>query len=321
LEGAFLLAGASTFLPASARADSGVIQLQQVPNDKDEGEGPDFTPPGVDSNLVASSGVNTNGFGRVQMTKKGTLQDFLVVADKLAEGPNAFNFAYGVFINDLPGSTSFSLVGVMDLVKRSSKDPRWELHYSNTGAAPPELGVADLADLAGLELRIISSPLNATPGAVYLHAILPPVLPNPSENSALKKITMSIPPAGIGSPPSPEARGTLTVKYDAIRGRSIISIKASKLTHGTGYTVFLEDAPGAGVYQELEELNEPANFPNSLSSGTLTLDTQKGTPIDYFADAVGDLAGRNIVVADPFFDAFNPLNSSIHLIATMPSIP
>jgi hypothetical protein len=51
------------------------------------------------------------------------------------------------------------------------------------------------------------------------------------------------------------------------------------------------------------------------------LDTQKGTPIDFFANTAGDLAGRTIVVVDPFFDAFIPSNSAIHLLATMPTIP
>ncbi|HVM62841.1 MAG TPA: hypothetical protein VMV72_18415 [Verrucomicrobiae bacterium] len=317
-----LLPCASILIATNSRADSGVIQLQQIPNGKDETEGADFYPPGVDTNLVISSGVNTNGHGSVVMTRNGAIQDFLVVANNLAQGPNAFNFAYGVFINDFPGSTNFSLIGVMDLVRPGKKTTTWRLEYIGTNAAPPELGVADLGDLVGLELRIIGSPLNpSNANLVFLHAILPPVLPDPAVNSGVKRVAMSIPPAGLGSPPSPYAQGTLTVKYDAVRGRTVISIKATKLTHGTGYAVFLEDAPGAGVYQEIEEMNEPIKFPNTLSSGFLTLDTQKGNPIDFFAHTPNDLAGRNIVVVDPFFDAFAPTNSSIHLIATMPSIP
>ena len=321
MEAIFVLAVALIYVPTDTKADSGVIQLQQLPNQVAESEGNDFIPPGVDTNLVLSSGVNTNGFGRVVLTKKGAVQDFLVDVTNLAPGPNAFNFAYGVFINDLPGSTNFALVGVLDLVKPGVKKPRWLLHYTQSGSAPPQLGVADLTDLAGLELRIIASPLSAGANEVFLHALLPAVLPSPSVLSGTKKIAMATPPSGIGSPPSPSAVGTLTVKYDAIRGRTIISIKASGLARGTGYTVFVENSPGAGLYQELEELNSPINFPNNLAGGTMILDTQNGTPIDWFADTAGDLAGRQIVVVDSFFDAFFPTNDSIHLMATMPTIP
>ena len=319
-EALFLSAGAFICLPTGARADSGTIQLQQIPNILDEIEGSDFIPPGVDTNLVISSGVGTNGNGRVVLTKSGGVQDFLVTANRLPPGANAFNFSYGVFIADAPGSTNFTLVGVMDLVHPGLKNTRWVLHYSQNGSAPPQLGVADLSSLSGLEIRIISSPLSPNPNKVYLHAILPPVLPDPSVLSGVKKIAMSRPAAGVGSPPSPRAEGTLTVKFDGVRGRTIISIHASKLARGTGYAVFLENAPGAGIYQELEEFNEP-KFSNAVTGGSLTLDTKKGNPIDFFADTAGDLAGRTIVVTDPFFDAFNPSDSSIHLIATMPPIP
>src|SRR5207302_7348264 len=98
LTGSLVAVGVSMLicLPTDTKADSGVIQLQQIPNQvSPETEGDDFVPAGVDSNLVLSSGVNTNGFGRVVLTKSGAVQDFLVEANNLPPGPNAFNFAFG----------------------------------------------------------------------------------------------------------------------------------------------------------------------------------------------------------------------------------
>ena len=313
-------------ITASSRpvcADSGAIQLQHLPNLAIEGEGADNKPPGVDMTLVDSSGFNTNGFGRVMLTKVNGTQTFLLDARNLAPGTTAFNFAYGVLIAAAPGSTNFNHIGVMNLVSSNAKKRRshWILRYSNVGSAPPQLGVADVAGLAGLELRIVTSPLSPSPNKVALHAILPPVLPDPTVLSALKKIAMTVPPAGPGTPPSPLAIGTLTVQHDGLKGRSVLSIQASNLSKGTGYIVFLENAPGADQYTEIDELNEPANFPNNLAGGSLRLDTIKGNALDFFASTPADLAGRKILVVDPFFDAFNPSLSSVHLMATMPAFP
>jgi hypothetical protein len=307
----------------SVQADSGAIQLQRLPNLLLEGEGVDAVPPGVDSNLVASSGIITNGFGRILMTKHKGVQTFFVEARNLPVPPNAFNFAYGVFLADFPGSTNFQQIGVLNLISHNPKHGKshWALRYSQVGGAPPQLGVEELADLDGREVRIITSPLAIDSDIVALHAVLPPVLPDPKVLSAHANIAMSVPPTGPGTPPSPDATGTLTLLFDGRNGRSLLAIHANGLAKGTGFIVFLENAPGADQYTEVDELNEPADFPNGLAGGSLVLDTKRGDALDFFASTPADLAGRRILVVDPFFDAFNPSLSSVHLMTVIPAFP
>src|SRR5262245_3605843 len=148
---------------------------------------------------------DADAFGKVELENQGAEQEFKVDGRNLPAGPGD---GFGVFVEDGVGSGTFLTVGAMAL--KSPSQGRWELNLEHSGGAPPQLGVADLADLAGRKLEV-----RGASGAVYLWAILPSIASSPGAGSVNQKSGLA-PPAV--SPPSPAAKGSVAVKLKASQG-------------------------------------------------------------------------------------------------------
>ncbi|MGO9526470.1 MAG: hypothetical protein ACLP0A_02730 [Verrucomicrobiia bacterium] len=96
--------------------------------------------------------------GLAVLEEKGSVQIFSVTANNLSGpsggsgGSSASNAAFGVFISTANNTnTPVSLIGPMNLL---GTNDTWVLKYEGVGAAPAQLGVADLQELSGLYLVI-----------------------------------------------------------------------------------------------------------------------------------------------------------------------
>ncbi len=195
------------------------------------------------------------------------------------------------------GSGSFLTVGAMAI--KSPSQGRWELNLEHHGAAPPQLGVADLADLAGRQLEV-----RGGSGSVYLWAVLPAISSSPSAGSVNQKAALATPAV---APPSPAAKGTVVVKHKASQGNSCFDLKVQKgLVPNPDYVVWIEDAPASGTFTAAGPLQMSA----SGTKGRLRRDTKKGEALPLGVGSVLDLSGRAVEVRDGA--------SAVHLVGTIP---
>src|SRR5262245_35361687 len=237
---------------------------------------------------------DADAFGKVELEKQGSEQEFKVDGRNLPAGPAD---GFGVFVEEGVGSGTFLTVGAMAL--KSPSQGRWELNLEHPGAAPPQLGVADLTDLAGRRVEV-----RGTSGALYLWAILPSIGSSPCAGSVNQKAGLS-PPAV--SPPSPAAKGTVAVKLKASQGISFFELKVQKgLVPTPDYVVWIEDAPGSGTFTAAGALQMKA----SGTKGRLRRDTKKGDSLPLEVGSVLDLSGRAVQVRDGA--------SAVHLVGTIP---
>ncbi len=235
-----------------------------------------------------------DAFGKVELEKRGSEQEFKVDGRNLPAGPAD---GFGVFVEDGVGTGIFLTVGAMAI--KSPSQGRWELNIEHHGAAPPQLGVADLSDLAGrrLEVRGVS-------GAVHLWAVLPSIATSPGVGSVNQKAGLALPAV---SPPSPAAKGTVAVKLKASQGNSFFELKVQKgLAPNPTYVVWIEDAPGSGTFTAAGDLQMSA----SGTKGRLRRDTKKGETLPLSVGSVLDLSGRALEVRDGA--------SVVHLVGTIP---
>jgi hypothetical protein len=235
-----------------------------------------------------------DAFGKVELEKRGTEQEFNVDGRNLPTGPAD---GFGVLVEDGVGSGVFLTVGAMAL--KSPSQGRWELNLEHHGAAPPQLGVADLADLAGRRVEV-----RGASGDVHLWAILPSIGASPGPGSVNHKAALALPAV---SPPSPSAKGTVAVKLKASQGNSSFDLKVQKgLAPSPDYVVWIEDAPGSGTFTAAGALEMSA----SGTKGRLRRDTKKGEALPLGVGSVLDLSGRAVEVRNGA--------SAVHLAGTIP---
>lgn len=240
--------------------------------------------------------IDTPGFGPTAtalLKKHGTKQIFSVTAQNLGGG------SFGVFFgaaNDT--NTPVFLVAAMD--RQGTNDTR-VLKYSADGAAPPQLGFADVEDMVGLYL-FIASPgrTNISPSGVtnyivnaVLFAQIPP-LTTKADATRFKLKSPLAPPAF--APPNPLTKGYVKSSFIGTQGRSVLNIFASHLSGGGSYTIMVEDPPAS---MNMTNIGNLVLSPDTRN-GTFSRDTRKGETLPLQANTVQDLSGRAIEIRDAF---------------------
>ena len=228
-----------------------------------------------------------------------------------------FNAPYSTFL------TNCCTDGVAPLNRLNIKKGTWSRLITGTNAAPPELinlGFANLSDLDGTRADIAGPPsvdneiitfTNIVGNVTNLVMGIPvptPVVTNivqtilwaplyapsadPGSRSYLRKGTIAAP----GVPPSPGAKGTVSVRFNGSSGESIFDVKATHLEHGQVYSVWIADSTNQDSYL----LIDAGTMTSSGSSARYLRDTRFGDPLPQQARDAGDLSGRIIEVRDQF---------------------
>jgi len=222
-------------------------------------------------------------------------------------------------------TTDCCTLAVAPLGLQNSKRGVWSRRITGNGSAPPELmniGIANLSDLAGTSAdianpvennliltvtNVVDSVTNLITGipvptpdvtnvvAVILWAPLYAPTVNPGAGSYLRKGTM-IPLTN--APPSPGAKGTIAVRFKGTLGESVFDVKASKLTPGQVYHVYIADSTNQNTFVLLDAGTMTTS--KSGSSARFLRDTRFGDPLPQQVRDAGDLSGRIIEIRDDF---------------------
>lgn len=107
---------------------------------------------------------------------------------------------------------------------------------------------------------------------------------------------------------SPDARATVRISFTGSTGRSVLDIRAVKLTRGQTYTVFVSNATNS-----IPLIMIPVNVmtqKKDSSSARFLRDTKFADPLPQQARDIGDLSGRLIEIRDAF--------DVVHLEGVMP---
>jgi hypothetical protein len=131
--------------------------------------------------------------------------------------------------------------------------------------------------------------------AVILWAPLYAPTVDPGAGSYLRKDTMI--PLAV-APPSPGAKGTIAVRFKGTLGESVFDVKASKLTPGQVYHVYIADSTNQNTFV----LIDAGTMTTSKSGSTARFlrDTRFGDPLPQQVRDAGDLSGRIIEIRDDF---------------------
>ena len=300
---AMMAATVMSFLPQEVRAENKISATGAFRATIDSGVGGGF------------SGV-AGASGSVVIRRQGAKQSFAVDVRNLA-GSN-----YGVFRGDT-FSTNYPTFFIAALNRRGGTNNSWNLEYASTSGAPPQLGVADVTNLAdkiiyiatpgttnitgavtnlvgcttnivggvtnlvGCTTNIIGSVTNVIVGAV-LWAPIPDFSAHPGKES-FKETGALEPP--VSAPPSPRSHGSIKVQFVGARGRSVLDMRA-KIPGGHEYTVWMIDGLG---------------FTNNIGSlallganGRFIRDTGKGQPLPLQAREISALSSRGVLIFDEF---------------------
>lgn len=199
------------------------------------------------------------------------------------------------------------------------------MQLTGNGSAPPELvniGIANLSDLAGTSAdiakpeennliltvtNVVGSVTNVittgipvpTPDvtnivAVILWAPLYAPTADPGAGSYLRKGTM----VRTVVPPSPNAKGTMTLRFKGTSGESVFDVKASKLTPGQVYHVYIADSTNQSTFVLIDAGTMTTS--KSGSSARFLRDTRFGDPLPQQVRDAGDLSGRVVEIRDDF---------------------
>ncbi len=280
------------------------------------------------------------GNASFRITNSGAKQTCSVQINNLRETD------FGIFVGESAIPDTNSLVfGVAPLDRTGLKKGNWMRKLTGVNGAPLEFDVANLSDLSGGSIYIASpsstfvggvtnitgcvtnvSPLGVTnittcttniyvgipfnvggTGTVsaVLWASIPPLVTNPSNFNYHSSTNLSRPsdPA-----PSPNAKGTVSVKFNNNQGRSVLDIRCTHLSAGQTYTLFIGDTTN----------NPPVVL---VDAGTMTSnenggkqqfrrDTKFGDPLPLQAPNVTDLSGHVIQIQDAF--------NEVHLEGVIP---
>ncbi|MGA2138557.1 MAG: hypothetical protein ABSH14_06820 [Verrucomicrobiia bacterium] len=213
---------------------------------------------------------------------------------------------------------------VAPLGRVNSKKGTWSRRLTGSGAAPTELvnlGFNNLIDLDGLrtdiakpgvnnEIIAFTNVINAvtnvifgipvpTPGVtniVYTILWAPLYAPtvNPSARSYVRKGTM----VRTIVPPSPHAKGTMTLRFKGTSGESVFDIKATRLEAGQAYHVWVANSTNQNSFL----LIDAGTMTTSKfgSSARFLRDTRFGDPLPQQARDAGDLSGHVVEIRDEF---------------------
>lgn len=235
--------------------------------------------------------------GTVLVEKHGNEQSFVVTVRNIPLQQSGL----AVFLGDSLGITNSEPLFVSVLSKGNATNDQWTLNLKGDHGAPPFLGVDDVEELVGKFVFVVNESTN-----VLLRTMITPLQPKLSATSFHARAKLFAPDPA----PSPRAVSTVSVKYDAKRGASLIEIRSRKLAAGIGYCIIysLESPLPPGTLC--------ASLGDNLIEGQAFLrhDTRKGEDLPFGLEAgvttIADLAGIHVFVVDPF--------GAQHLMGTIP---
>lgn len=153
----------------------------------------------------------------------------------------------------------------------------------------------------------IPVPIQGQTGTVFsaLWAPLRGVSGKPSASSFSSKAALSL-PAGV--PPSPDANGSIRIRFSGSQGRSVFDVRAANLTRGQKYTLWIGDSLNPTNYVLLAT-GEMA-LDKSGGHARFLRDTRFADPLPQQAGDVDELSGRVLQIRDGFF--------AVHLEGAIP---
>ena len=273
--------------------------------------------------------------GDVILRKSGSQQYFEVKIKNLAEDSFKIFVTTNEFTYLSTNNFLVDLVYPVALLDRTNvKKGLWQRKLIGDGEAPIEIPVFDdLADLAGRQVHIakpgadlltgitnlfncvtnivgVETNINCStnilfgvplidPGqtqAVYsvLWAPIPGLLAKPAISNYNARASMTLPEI----PPSPKAKGMIRTRYKASKGQSLLDVKASGLTRGQVYSLWIADATNAMVFIKAGNMD----LVKDGASARFIRDTKYGDPLPQQVGYVFDLTGRPFVILDDFED-------------------
>lgn len=138
--------------------------------------------------------------------------------------------------------------------------------------------------------------------SAVLWAPVHPLLSRPSVSNYTRRASMSLPP---GVPLSPQATGTITVRFNNATGQCVLDVRARGLIRGQRYSVWVTDESGTVALKagdmELRGDGALARF---------VRDTRFGDPLPQNMAFPHDLSGRSLQILDEFEDP--------HLVGIIP---
>jgi hypothetical protein len=282
-------------------------------------------------------------FGTVLMTIDTTgLETFQVNVAKLGED----NF--GLFVREEPTPTTniVPTLALPPLDRTSVKDGNWSRTLIGTNQAPvdflPVFGhLTDLnpnsIDVAQPNIpfvttivtNIIAGVTNIFMGVTNIvgsttNIINGIVIPNPGQ-TGLVFSALWAPLNGLTAKPSmlsyhrrgklfpvgdasPNATGTVNIRFDGNTGRSVFKVRAANLTRGQQYTLFVANSTNLDTTVMIPVDNMTQT--NLGSTATFVRDTRFADPLPQQARDIGDLSGRLVQIRDAF--------EVVHLQGLMP---
>lgn len=189
--------------------------------------------------------------------------------------------------------------GTNHIVEIAQPDvPRVTTIFTNIIAGVTNISMG-VTNITGNITNIINGIVIPNPGQTgssfaTLWAPLHPVVPDPSLLS-FRSRGRFLPPEG--SEASPKARATVNVSYNGATGRSILDIRASNLTRGQTYTLWIANGTNAPIV-----LLAAAEMTSNKSGSQLRFirDTQYGDPLPQQVRDVSDLSQRLFQIRDGF---------------------
>ena len=255
---------------------------------------------------------------------------------------------FGLFVRDEPSfTTNFTFGAVLPPLDRTNaRKGSWSRTLVGLNQAPDDFlpFVADLANLDNTEVdisqpgipqvttiftNVVGGVTNISMGVTNVvgnttNIINGIVLPNPGQTGEVfsvlwaplyelsaKPSTLSYRRRGTldtAGTASPNASGTVKIRFTGTSGRSQLDVRAVNLTRGQEYTLFVADRTNLDTFVMIPV--DKMTQKELGSKARLVRDTQFGDPLPQQARDIGDLSGRVIQVRDEF--------EGVHLQGFMP---
>jgi hypothetical protein len=106
------------------------------------------------------------------------------------------------------------------------------------------------------------------------------------------------------------ASGDVHVKFNNPQGVSSFEIRAKNLAKSANYSLFVEQSPGSGMFQDVGPIASNGKGLGGAKNGELLVNTKNGSPLPFGVVTVGDLAGRLVEIRDA--------SGTIHLVGQIP---
>jgi hypothetical protein len=282
-----------------------------------------------------------SAFGAVSLKETPTKQTFDTVLSKLAQE----SFRVYITTNESSGfSTNDFVFSVAPLDRKSIKGGKWLRKLKGIGQAPDAVlpYFTDLSSLGGRQVviarpgpdtlvsltnvfgcvtNILSGSTNvvcstniivgvplfdpAVTGTVsaVMWAPIPGFLSKLGISNTNQRVALGLPG---GVPPSPAAKGEIRTRFNNAQGQSVLEIRATGLTRGQVYSVWIGDSATPSVLVKAGDVVAKQDG----AKVSFIRDTKRGDPLPQQVSFLGDLSGRPIAILDEF--------ESPHLVGTLP---